>query len=742
MCAGLFGAFLFIAGALVPSAPLSGPPSTSTYTVSDQYVRDTPTATDSIALEQGWNLVSSRIIPDAPALEDVFADVAPSIVEVRDEQDRVYRPGEVNEIGDWNAREGYEVYASSPQTLVLEGTPLAREAKISLDQGWNTISYLPDVPLPVAEALSSIDNAVMMVKNGRGDAYIPSEGVNRIGQLAPKEAYKINVSQDIELSYPSGSRTYAAECLRQRNAVVPRDFGSFVADTPSDSLQRVANAQSLNAAIDDVPVGGTVCLPEGDYYVLPTTPLSEDPTSIRIERDSVTVWGAGRNDNGNGTGLHTRGEYSVIDGSVKRGAGIGLYANRATGDEIDGVVLRDFELDGNVENGHTGSYGWPADPEDGGGWDISHKGLFLSKGGATNEVNVEVRRIWVHSYRGEQIYYGGNSLGTAIFDDILSEDTNASTINVAGDSVVVKNSEFGLSRFWVEIGPKQPEDYGRYANNYFHDAAKKKAFAFSAGADYVDEYIVEDNTFEDCNFGESPSGQLFQFTGAIQGSFMIHNNTMINCGGAIFTRTDAAEGGPTRDVTIKNNDIQTKGKAVFYFFTSSKDVVIKDNTVTVNLPQSKPNSLTPLTAWGGSSKDSVRVINNNITEGPGFRGIERFSLGSGNKRPLHLQNEYTNSAGATVHEISAADSLADPFVETALLRPTESSVEVTLGTEHTPDGQITTFISQDDDGPSGAEVVFSPSNPTYDVSEERRLTNGQTITLEYDESAGTWVEIQ
>jgi hypothetical protein len=134
----------------------------------------------------------------------------------------------------------------------------------------------------------------------------------------------------------------------------------------------------------------------------------------------------------------------------------------------------------------------------------------------------------------------------------------------------------------------------------------------------------------------------------------------------------------------------------------------------------------------------VNVIGNEISNGS--RGTKRYDLEANGKRPLHLQNEYTNSIGATVHEISAADSLADPFVELALLRPTESSVEVTLGTEHVPDGQITTFLSQDDDGPNGAEVVFSPSNPTYDVSEEHRLTDGQTITMEYDESAGYWIE--
>jgi hypothetical protein len=733
----LLGGGLLLTGGLVAPAP-SGPHGTAAEPVSTA-----PVDTQHVALDEGVNLVSSRIYPDTPNLASVFAPIASSIEEVRDTQDRVYRPGGVNEIGDWEPRAVYEVYASSSATLVLEGTRLSTEVPIALQQGWNRIPYLHDASIPVEEALSSISSSLVMIKDGRGrKAYVPSEGVNEIGQLAPGEAYKINVSKSVNLSYSDGGgRTYAPACLQQSGAVAPSDYGEFVADTPNDSLQRVANAQSLNAAIDDAPMGGVVCLPQGDYYLLPDVIQRNQAGSIEVERDSVTVWGAGRNEDGNGTGLHTRGEYSVVDGKVVRGSGINFHADRATGNEIDGVVLRDFELDGNVGDGHTGNYGWPADTEDGSGWDITHKGINLSAGGSTKEVNVEVRNVWVHSYRGEQIYYGGNSLGTAIFDNIISEDTNASTFNMAGDSVIVKNSEFGLSRFWVEIGPKQADDYGHYANNYFHDAAKQMAFVFSGGAGYQDEYLIENNTFEDCNFGDAPTGRLFQFSGGLEGSTVIRENTMSNCGGAMFTTTPANEAGPARDVTIENNTIQTRGGDLFYFFAGAEDIIVRENYITVNLPEGESKNGSALTSWGGSSLGSVLIKENTIEDG--FHGLPRYELNSGAKRPLHVQNAYTGSSlGFTRNTITSEDPLVDPFMEKALVRPEESSVEVDLATEHVPDGQVTTFEVDNVRGPSGAEVIFSPTNATYDVPEEKRLTDGQTLTMQYDESDGYWVEPQ
>ena len=209
----------------------------------------------------------------------------------------------------------------------------------------------------------------------------------------------------------------------------------------------------------------------------------------------------------------------------------------------------------------------------------------------------------------------------------------------------------------------------------------------------------------------------------------------------MFTSTPANEAGPTRDITIKNNTIQTRGGDLFYFFAGANNILVKNNDIDVNLPEGESKNGSPLTSWGGSSLDSVKIIKNEIKDG--YHGLSRYDLNSGAKRPLQIQNKYSGSSvGFTRNNVSSENSLADPLMERALVRPEESSVEIYLGTEHIPDGQITTFEISDGRGPSGAEVIFSPTNTTYDVSEEKRLGDGQTIKMEYDESAGYWVELQ
>ncbi len=157
----------------------------------------------SVSLAPGWNVISSNVAPDPDDLETVFSDV--SVTVVRDEDDAVYRPSDdQNEIGGWDPLEGYKVYTESSQTLTLKGDAVDHSTTIPLQEGWNLVSYLPDDPQAVDDALDSIRDALIIVKDEEGRTYVPEYGIDEIGQLEPEKGYQIYVDEDVDLVYPDG----------------------------------------------------------------------------------------------------------------------------------------------------------------------------------------------------------------------------------------------------------------------------------------------------------------------------------------------------------------------------------------------------------------------------------------------------------------------------------------------------------------------------------------------------------
>ena len=163
---------------------------------------DDPSTGQSVLLEKGDNLVSTSIVPEPAHMDSVFADVASDIVEVQNEKGDRYRPGDgVNEIGNWDPSEAYVVHAKTGTTLSLQGTSLDTSS-VTLEEGWNWVPYTRSATLPVEEALASIDDVLVIVKDETGRAYVPDEGIQELEILAPGEGYKIYVSSSIMLTYP------------------------------------------------------------------------------------------------------------------------------------------------------------------------------------------------------------------------------------------------------------------------------------------------------------------------------------------------------------------------------------------------------------------------------------------------------------------------------------------------------------------------------------------------------------
>jgi hypothetical protein len=162
-----------------------------------------------VALEPGWNVVSSHVLPDPADLESVFSAV--SVVAVENGNGDTYVPSERrNEIGSWEATKAYKVYTESNQSLVLEGSSVDNTRTIPLQKGWNLIPYLPRNAQPVDVALESISDALVVVKDESGATYVPAYGINQIGQLEPTEGYQVYVDSAVDLVYPSSSKSGVA----------------------------------------------------------------------------------------------------------------------------------------------------------------------------------------------------------------------------------------------------------------------------------------------------------------------------------------------------------------------------------------------------------------------------------------------------------------------------------------------------------------------------------------------------
>jgi hypothetical protein len=163
----------------------------------------TTLARQTIQLVQGWNLVSGRVLPASPQMDDVFgADV----VLVKDGSGNMFYPEfNIDAIGAWDATAGYLVYARAPHALQLDGEGVTQSTPISLVAGWNMTSYLPTAPMSPQSALASIADKVVLVKNGAGDVWMPEFNLNTIGTMEPGAGYQVHVTSAANLVYPTSA---------------------------------------------------------------------------------------------------------------------------------------------------------------------------------------------------------------------------------------------------------------------------------------------------------------------------------------------------------------------------------------------------------------------------------------------------------------------------------------------------------------------------------------------------------
>ena len=288
-------------------------------------------------------------------------------------------------------------------------------------------------------------------------------------------------------------------------------------------------------------------------------------------------------------------------------------------------TLAGFELDGGA--GFTGNFAWPASTKDGDGWDITHKGIVLSQDDCVDGVTLD--SIYIHSYRGEEIYAGGLGLGKVRLSHVRADDTNASTFNITAD-FVAEDCEFGKSRFWVEIATLGAKKSGTFRRCYFHDASAT-AMVLCQGDGRAQPYL-----FENCRFENTPG--VFGLYGGVGGPVIIRNNTFTRAGvvlGCGYCRC-ARKMNANSNVLMENNQA-IRCAMLVNFTANATGWIIRKNTFT-GLDPANPG-LSTAVVYGATAIARCAITGNQFTD---CRTPEQ-SAWIKNERPLFLGNIYKNT---------------------------------------------------------------------------------------------------
>ena len=157
-----------------------------------------------IDLNQGWNLWSTYIEPDSPAIATVLNPIVNQTQIAKNQYGQVYWPlYGLDMIGDIVIGQAY--YTKVDTTLILQvaGVPVEPElTPIPLTQTWSYLGYLRQDTANVVSMLTSIGPNVIITKDDLGQVYWPLFGLNSIGVMEPGEGYQIKVAQPDTLVYP------------------------------------------------------------------------------------------------------------------------------------------------------------------------------------------------------------------------------------------------------------------------------------------------------------------------------------------------------------------------------------------------------------------------------------------------------------------------------------------------------------------------------------------------------------
>jgi serine protease len=175
---------------------------------------DTVTNNQTINMSNGYQFISSRIIPENPDMIVVMADVLNDKLDfVRNSAGAMLRkigPNWVNGIGDWIVDEGYLVKMFADDSFTINGTLVDPTTPIPVVTGYQFVSYFPENPIDALIAFETIiGDDLDFIRNSQGGMLrkIGPNWVNGIGDALTTEGYLVKMFSVGEIIYPASTKS-------------------------------------------------------------------------------------------------------------------------------------------------------------------------------------------------------------------------------------------------------------------------------------------------------------------------------------------------------------------------------------------------------------------------------------------------------------------------------------------------------------------------------------------------------
>jgi len=156
-------------------------------------------------MNAGWNLIGLNVEPFDLSAENAFSSINDKLIQVKDETHSYdpNLPGFLNTLNTIENGKGYWIKLSQSAQLMQRGRIITLASmQIQLYEGWNLISFPAQYSQNIEQALISISDKIIQVKNINQsyDPALPSF-LNTLHELTPGEGYWIKVNQNCTLIY-------------------------------------------------------------------------------------------------------------------------------------------------------------------------------------------------------------------------------------------------------------------------------------------------------------------------------------------------------------------------------------------------------------------------------------------------------------------------------------------------------------------------------------------------------------